>query len=123
MEHNGTSKVPGTTYELVKSLLVCYERQLNIVVHTADCYCLEYPCGQLNIPRFFAAVQRKETHTVLKLHWLLGHTGAALLLPDNLQKLWDGNFSFVFDVPPNHVLPELQSLLERALLQGYRSLA
>ncbi len=121
MERNNANQFSGTTYELVKGLLVGYECQMKIVIHTADCYYLEYPCSQLNIPRFFAAVQRKETCTVLKLHWLLGQAGVALLLPDNLQRLWDGNFSFVFNTPPEDVLPDLRLLLEQALLHGYRS--
>lgn len=121
MEQSSGSELPGITYELIRNLLAGYESHMNIVVHTADCYYLELPVAQARISRFFAAVQRKESCTVLKLNWLLCHNGTCSPLPDSLLKLWDGNFSFVFNTPPNDVLPQLRTLLEHALLRSYQS--
>lgn len=119
MGQSVVSDFSGIAYELLKRLLMSYENSMDIVVHTGDCYYLEFKIIQGNTPRFFAAVQKKEDGTVLRLHPLLYHTGITQMFSRKLLQAWDGKFSFFFEEVPGALLPELQQLLELSLKLGY----
>lgn len=123
MVYSSVSDFPAITYEQLKSLLMSYERHMDIVVHTGDCYYLEFKASGADAPRFFAAVQKKAGSTVLRLHWLIHNIGTMQLLSSQLLQLWDGNFSFIFNTLPQELIPELRQLLEYSLSQGYGRLA
>ncbi len=119
MRHPVVSDYSGITYESLKRLLMSYENSMDIVVHTGDCYYLEFKMIQDTGPRFFAAVQKKEEGAILRLHLLLYNTGITQMLSRKLLQSWDGNFSFVFEDMPGELLPELRQLLELSLKLGY----
>lgn len=113
----GTTASSDTAYEPIKRLLAAYEGRTQIVVNTCDCYYLEFRTTEM--PRFFAAVERRDCGAVLRLQGLLRNPGIIHMLSRQLLQYWDGQYSFVFPAAFPDVWPELNQLLELSLEQGY----
>lgn len=113
----GTTASSDTAYEPIKRLLAAYEGRTQIVVNTCDCYYLEFRTAEM--PRFFAAVERRECGAVLRLQGLLRNPDIIHILSRQLLQYWDGQYSFVFPGALPDIWAELNKLLELSLEQGY----